>query len=77
MTADTLIDGLTLRPEPDAAATVALIRSRFPGAVVWFGTKTRHWWAMFGATGREQLFEGTDPDEITGAIINRLRHPPA
>jgi hypothetical protein len=73
MTADTLIDGLTTPAESDVPAVAALIKQRFPGAVVWFGNRTRHWWAMVAVAGRPHLFEGTDPEEVTGAIVSGLR----
>jgi hypothetical protein len=73
MTAPTLIDGLAPRVEPEVAATTSVLARRFPGAVVWYGAYTRRWWAMVRVADRMQLFEGAGPDEITGAIINRLR----
>ena len=71
-------DGTDARRRIDAASRARcghdalIIQNRFPGTVVWFGCYTRRWWAMAGITGRAQLFEGADPDEITGAIINSL-----
>ncbi len=72
MTATTLIDGLTPWAEPNAEATAAALRRRFPGAVVWFGRFTRHWWAVVPVADRFRLFEGASPDEITAAIITGL-----
>ncbi len=40
--------------------SLAVLRSWFPGAVIWFGARTGHWWAMVSAG----LVEGVSPDEL-------------
>src|SRR4051812_4981252 len=55
MTAPTLIDGLTPPVGNDVAATALVLARRFPGALVWFGTYSRRWWAMVWAGGRYRL----------------------
>lgn len=47
-------------PPHDPALALSLLRRRFPTVCLWFGTATRHWWAV--VDGR--LLEARTPQEL-------------
>lgn len=47
-------------PPHDPALALSLLRRRFPTVCLWFGTSTRHWWAV--VDGR--LLEACTPQEL-------------
>lgn len=65
----------TLTDAEAIALTAAVLSRRFPGATVWYGRRTRRWWAVIRASGRWLLIEAAGPDELTRALIERLRAP--
>lgn len=54
---------VTRGPEEIAAVTRALQR-RFPGALVWFGVHTWHWWAFVPGGQWGFLLEGITPEQL-------------
>jgi hypothetical protein len=42
----------------------------FPGALVWHGQHTGHWWAMDGA----QLLEGATPRQLGDELTRARQH---
>lgn len=48
----------------DVAAAVLTLQRRFPGATVWFGKHTFHWWAMLPRARRWVLVEAATPMQL-------------
>lgn len=50
------------------------LERRFSGAVVWYGTRTRRWWAVLRHRGRRgELIEAANPVELAEAITRTCR----
>jgi hypothetical protein len=50
------------------AMALHLLRRRFPGTPVWFGSFTRRWWALEG----DRLIEAATAEEL-GRVLDGLR----
>lgn len=64
-----------------AEEEAAHIRAQFPGIVLWFGSATRHWWAMIRLGGGWRLIEVDRPrdmaktlDALSEPALARGRH---
>jgi hypothetical protein len=51
-------------------SAVAALQARFPGAVVWYGTHTRTWWAYLPIGERGRLVEAIGPEELARALAD-------
>lgn len=59
---------------PSIEDAVGRLARAFPGAVIWFGYYTRHWWAVAWLCGDWRLIEAATPDGLVHALIDR-RYP--
>lgn len=53
----------------EAEQVAAALMTRCPGSLVWFGTRTRRWWAFVKLNGAWTLLETKTVDEITKALM--------
>ena len=49
---------------PTSAETACALQHRFPGALIWQGTSTGHWWAYVPMGGHGRLVEAEFPAEL-------------
>ena len=62
--------GATLPPiSAEAETMAAALMRRCPGSLVWFGTRTRHWWAFAMLRGAWTLLETQTVEEIAQALM--------
>lgn len=55
-------------------AIVAELQRQAPGACVWFGGRTWHWWAM--VPWLDHLLEATDPETLRRMLTEAMWHGP-
>jgi hypothetical protein len=53
----------------EAERMAAALMKRCPGSLVWFGTRTRHWWAFAMLRGAWTLLETQTVEEISHALM--------
>lgn len=53
----------------EAERIAATLMKRYPGSLVWFGTRTRHWWAFVKLRGAWTLLETQTVMEIAEILI--------
>lgn len=53
----------------EAERMAAALMKRCPGALVWFGTRTRRWWAFAMLRGAWTLLETQTVEEIAQALM--------
>jgi hypothetical protein len=53
----------------DAERLAAALMKRCPGSLVWFGTRTRRWWAFARLRGAWTLLETQTVEEIAQALL--------
>jgi hypothetical protein len=60
----------TMRPSAtDADRLAASLMQRQPGSLVWFGPRTRRWWAFAKVRGAWTLLEMQSADQIAQALM--------
>ncbi len=58
----------------EAEQVAAALMRRCPGALVWFGTRTRRWWAFVKVNGAWTLLETQTVEEIAQALMGSNGH---
>lgn len=58
-----------------AGDPTATLRRRFPGLILWYGHRTRSWWALIPPPAGWRLVEAADPEQLTAAIIHAQSWP--
>jgi hypothetical protein len=58
---------------PTSAETVGALQHRFPGALVWQGRATGHWWAYVPVGGHGRLVEAEYPAEMAYRLAGAWR----
>lgn len=53
----------------EAEQTATALMKRHPGSLVWFGTRTRHWWAFVMLRGAWTLLEAQTVEEIAQVLM--------
>ena len=53
----------------DAERMAAALMKRYPGSLVWFGTRTRRWWAFVRLRGAWTLLETQTVEEIAQTLM--------
>jgi hypothetical protein len=53
----------------DADRLAACLMRRYPGCLVWFGNRTRHWWAFAKIRGAWTLLEKQTADEVAHTLM--------
>jgi hypothetical protein len=77
MTAATLPPAPWTTIDPDLEVTLAQLSRRFPGACIWFGNFTGHYWAFIrDRFGRDRLIEATSPADLSLRLGALLTRPP-
>jgi hypothetical protein len=57
------------------ADALSVLTRRFPGWMIWFGERTRSWWALVPPPAGWRLVEAADAEELTRAIIEAQSWP--
>jgi hypothetical protein len=57
------------RSSSDADRLAASLMRHQPGSLVWFGARTRHWWAFARVRGAWTLLEMQTADQMAQALM--------